>query len=131
MELYIPSLGDCIRLTADTIIDRTATRHSPFNRPGDYAVFPILFPDGNWHKDYALAQAAPTFTLIKGTVLKFKRYFVSSHAKSNAVEVVIFASPRSDLTPRAQGGKAKQTITLDLTTEQISGLEYEKLDVKN
>jgi len=122
MKLYIPSIGDCVRLTQDVVIPMPLDTHTPSR----WAVFPIVYPDGEWHRDYKLAEQITDFTLVKGTVLQFKRYFISSNARADSVDVSIFASPRIDLTPRKQGGKAPRQIRFTLTTKQISLIDYEE-----
>lgn len=122
MKLYIPSIGDCVRLTQDVVIPLPVDTHVPSR----YHIFPIVYPDGEWQKDFKRAQAITSFTLVKGTVLQFKRYFISSNAKTDTVDVVIYASPRVDLTPRKQGGRAPRQFRLTLTTKQISLIDYEE-----
>lgn len=125
MRLYIPNVGDLIRVTDDvTITVHSDDRH--VSVPDMHAIWQLTHGEAPW--DYNLAKEIKDFTLVKGTVLKFKRLFVSSHARTNAIEVSIFAHPEDILTPRAQGGKAKRTITFTMTTHQLNLLDYERVD---
>lgn len=122
MKLYIPSIGDCVRLTQDVVIPVPFGTHTP-NR---YNIFQIVYPDAIWAQDHRLSETISSFTLVKGTVLQFKRYFISANAKTDTVDVAIYASPRADLTVRKNGGRAKRQVRFTLTTKQISLIDYEE-----
>lgn len=125
-KMFIPKVGDLIRITDDVTIPLQATPGSRLT-PDTYSIWSIVHPDRPW--DYFAAKTIDKFTLVKGTVLKFKRLFVSAHARQNAIEVSIFAHPDERLMPRAQGGKAKSTIAFTLSTDQVNLIDYEKVEL--
>ena len=124
-QLYIPKLKDKLRLTVPLVLnaDELNMDYGSDNRPTMYA---INFPGEawNWQKSDKMVSAE----LEIGTVLAVRRYHVSVHAKTNDVQVSIFAHPRHDLTPRAQGGASKM-LKLVLPIEVMNRIHYEKLDV--
>lgn len=124
MKMFIPKVGDLIRITDDVTIVSQDAPHG-WSIPDKHSIWSIVHPDLPW--DWHAAQAIDKITLVKGTVLKFKRLFVSAHAKQNAIEVSIFAHPDDRLSPRAQGGKAKSTITFTLSTDQVNEISYERV----
>jgi len=125
MKMFIPKVGDLIRVTDDVTIMTTDAPYG-WKVPDLHSIWTITHPDKPW--DYKQAtQHLDRVTLVKGLVLKFKRLFVSAHAKTNAIEVSIFAHPDPRCSPRAQGGKAKATIAFTLTTEQVNEISYERV----
>jgi hypothetical protein len=125
VRLYLPEIGDKIRLTAPLVLNSIELNmgYGHNNRP---AFWRIERGDEPWN--YQLGEKIETVTLEAGTVLAFRRYFVSVHAKTNDVEVSIFAAPRRDLTPKKQGGTG-QMVKLVLPLGVLNRIEYEKLDV--
>jgi hypothetical protein len=124
-RLYIPSLKDKIRLTAPLVIMRGPP--DPYYQYRHFSLmWAIEYPGVpyNWQMTEKLSSA----TLVEGTVLEFKRYFISAHAKENRVTLNIWAHPRRDLTPKKQGGTAT-TWQLDLPVEVLNTIEYERVDV--
>lgn len=126
MKLYIPQLKDCIRLTEDLRITHAECETAYGGSPNQAAGWRITRGNQPW--DWREAEKDKDFVLVAGTVLQFRRYFVSVQAKTNDVEVVIYASPRTDLTPRKNGGTG-QTVKLVLPTHVLNRIEYEKVDV--
>lgn len=123
MKLYIPKLKDCLRLTAPLTVPLDGGR---FSAPWHLADR-IVHGDLPW--DYVRAHAVTSFTLVEGTVLQFKRYFVSSHAQSDRVTVAIFAHPERHLTPKKSGGTANmRDLEFDLSLDLLNQIEYEKVE---
>jgi len=123
-QLYIPQLGDLIRLTAPLTISIAETNNAWGNNPNDNSFWRIVNVDEPW--DYQRSRFITDATLEIGTVLAFRRYHVSVHAKTNDVEVSIFVSPRPDLTPKKNGGKGTM-VKLVLPTAVLNRIEYEKV----
>jgi hypothetical protein len=123
MKLYIPEIGDKIRLTVPLVLN-AAELNMNYGAHNHDAFWRIVEGDRPW--DYKAAEALLTATLEEGTVLAFRRYFVSVHAKTNDVEISIFAHPRRDLTPRKQGGTG-QMVKLVLPLNVLNRIEYEEL----
>lgn len=125
MKLYIPQIKDKLRLTTPLVLNADELNMSwgNDNRP---TMFAINFPGEAW--DYSRGTTIKSAVLEPGTVLAIRRYFVSVHAKTNDVQVSIFAHPRRDLTPKAQGGTSLMR-KLVLPIEIMNRIEYEKLDV--
>lgn len=126
MKLYIPQLKDKIRLTTPLVITHAECETAYGGSPNKGAGWRITRGDQPW--DWKLARNDTEFTLVAGTVLEFRRYFVSVQAKANDIEVSIFASPRPDLTPKKNGGTG-QMIKLVLPTHVLNRIEYEPLEV--
>lgn len=126
MKLYIPQLKDKIRLTAPLTVTHEECASGYGGSVNQQAGWRITRGDQPW--DYAVALGDKDFTLEEGTVLEFRRYHVSAYAKTNDVEVGIFASPRADLTPRKQGGTGK-LVKLVLPTHVLNRVEYEVVEL--
>jgi hypothetical protein len=120
-QLYIPALKDRIRLLEPLFVE--VTEDSVWGLHS--TAWAIERPGEPWN--YLASKTLPGFTLEAGTVLEFKRYFISTHAKEDRVKVVIFASPRRDLFPRSRGGTG-QTIDMDLSVAVLNRIEYEKME---
>ena len=123
MKLYIPNIRDKLRLTTALIVSAGEVNLQYYDRE-DW--FRIAHPDEPW--DYAKAQRVAQIELEIGTVLAIRRYHVSIHAKTNDVQMSIFASPRRDLTPKANGGTGKM-VKLTFPIEVMNRIEYERLEV--
>lgn len=125
MKLYLPLIGDKIRLAEPLVLSATELNlnYGMHNRD---TMFRINFPGQPW--DHKQAESMVSAILEPGTVLAFRRYFVSVHAKTNDVEVSIFAHPRADLTPRKQGGTGYMA-KLILPLHVLNRIEYEVLTV--
>ena len=122
MRLYLPELGDLIRLTEPLVIRKAELNtHYEIN----HAIWRII--EGEKPYDWPASQRLTEATLEPGTVLAFRRYFVSVHAKTNDVEVSIFAHPRRDLTPKKNGGTG-QMVKLVLPLAVLNRIEYEKVE---
>lgn len=126
MKLYIPQLKDKIRLTAPLVITHEECKNAYGNTPNQGAGWRITRGDAPWN--WQDASQEKDFTLEEGTVLEFRRYYVSVQAKTNDIEVGIFASPRADLTPRKNGGTGT-LVKLVLPTHVLNRIEYEVLDI--
>jgi len=124
-QLYIPQIGDLIRLTAPLTISIAETNNAWGNNVNDNSFWRINHADQPW--DYQQSRFITDATLEVGTVLAFRRYHVSVHAKTNDVEVSIFAAPRADLTPKKNGGRGLM-LKLVLPTSVLNRIEYEKVD---
>lgn len=124
-KLYLPEIGDKIRLTRTLVLyaPELNMNYGAHNRDAFWRI-----ERGNEPWDYRAAERMLNSKLEAGTVLAFRRYFVSVHAKTNDVEVSIFAAPRRDLTPKKQGGTG-QMVKLVLPLNVLNRIEYEKLDV--
>jgi len=125
MKLYIPQIKDKLRLTAPLVLNAHELNMS-WGNDNSSTMFAINFPDEPW--DFKRGEAIVSSVLEPGTVLAIRRYHVSVHAKTNDVQVSIFAAPRRDLTPRAQGGTGVMR-KLVLPIEVMNKIEYEVLDV--
>jgi len=125
MKLYIPQLKDKIRLTAPLTVTHAECEGAYGGSPNQGAGWRITRGDVPW--DYYVATNDKDFTLEEGTVLEFRRYYVSVQAKTNDIEVSIFASPRADLTPKKNGGTGTM-VKLVLPTHVLNRIEYEICD---
>lgn len=122
-QLYIPQLGDLIRLTQPFTFTVIETNNKWGNNVNDNSIWRIEWPGEEWTR----RVPQPTqCTLDEGTVLQFRRYHVSVHARTDDVEVAIFAAPRRDLTPKRQGGTGLM-LKLVLPTAVLNRIEYEKV----
>lgn len=124
-QLYIPQLNDKIRLTAPLVVTHEECANAYGGSPNQGAGWRITRGDAPW--DWRQAKDDKDFTLEAGTVLEFRRYYVSVQAKANDVEVAIFAHPRRDLTPKKNGGTGSM-VKLVLPTHVLNRIEYEICD---
>jgi hypothetical protein len=123
-RLFIPPLGSKLRLLKPLVLDIQLLPNVFENRGAGHA---IAYPGEPY--DWERAMQTQQVTLEEGTVLNFKRYFISSHAKTNDIAVSIWAHPDPRLCPKAQGGRAPRALDLVLTTQVINQIEYEVLNV--
>lgn len=121
-QLFIPPLKAKIRLTAPLCFTRAEVLNQYNNIPQEHVLWQIMRPGEPW--DYRKVQLITDFELEEGTVLEFKRYFLSTNARENRIDVNIWAHPRRDLTPKKQGGTSN-TLTLELPVEVMNRIEYE------
>jgi hypothetical protein len=124
-QLYIPQIGDKLRLIEPLVLNASELNMTwgNHNRP---TLFAITHPGEAW--DWSKGKHITSAELEVGTVLAFRRYHVSVHAKTNDVEVSIFAAPRRDLTPKKQGGTSLM-LKLVLPIEILNRVHYERLIV--
>ena len=126
MKLYIPKLKDCIRLTAPLYVSKDARR--PWNNGHATVAHQIAHPGERWN--WSQSQALTGFLLVEGTVLQFKRYFISAHAQEDRVTVCIFAHPDRRLTPKKNGGLGNMSdLTFDLSLDVLNNIEFEKVEI--
>lgn len=122
-QLYLPLIGDLIRLTEPLELD-PAELNLNYGSDNMPTLFRINHPEEEF--SYQWRSKLTKAVLEAGTVLAFRRYFVSVHAKTNDVQVSIFASPRRDLTPKKNGGTGLMAkLTLPLAV--LNRIEYEKV----
>jgi hypothetical protein len=119
MKMWIPTIGDMLRLTEDwTIILKPESRNWDLRE--------LVVPEGSkWGYD----DSPLPFTLVSGTVLKVDRIYIRSHYRDyDSYTFRTVASPDPRLSTKKMGGAGKSRRFFAHLSD-VNNMQAEKFNV--